>query len=428
MSIRFPPLQTIAEISQLQPKEKGYVWRRILNPLGTIGLYIRVTPHNARAYYYRYGDSKKYLIARFNEMALQQVFTEHQRLALLVREGHDVCADRDREEAKAIATSNNPKTFNGILDIYLEKHVSKLAASTQDTTTVRINKWIRPALGNLHPDDLEPHHFKTLRDEITKTGKLPTSNAVLGLCKSVCSFAVSELYIPVNPATGIKYDHKPVNRQRVWSNEELRLIWQALSEPRPNLPPSHQLCAKIILLTGSRRTEIAYLTRDEITFDDLHGDCLISLSKARTKTSIEHKIYCNPRVTKLVRQAVELSDHPTRVFVNFDTKHAVEQKTITKYFNRMLKEIGVEDSTLHDSRHLWETRVIESGKVDIIAADLCMSHVGMTGAGRQYTHSVPFSKMKVCWDWYDQWLHGVVDGKRNQESNVGATVLEMFRQ
>ena len=100
-----------------------------------------------------------------------------------------------------------------------------------------------------------------------------------------------EGYAEANP---VAFTNKAVEngaRERVLSDDELRIIWRTLE------PSDHYgTIIKLLLLTGARRDEIGGLCWSEVDIDD----ATITLPSARTKSRREHIIPLSKSALKIL--------------------------------------------------------------------------------------------------------------------------------
>ena len=412
------------DINQVENQTK-VLWIRIRNPLGTKGLYLKVNLSGGKVIYYRYNlptGTKRYLICQFGEMELPDIFVLHKQLSMEVKAGGDPMTERQRTRQQLTVKLDKPKLYNEILDLWMRDYANvNLAGSTYSNSKSRLKKWIRPQLGKVAIDDLEPHHFKAMRDKAMKAGKDATANQTLQLCKTINSWAVDELLMKSNEAIHIRKIGKVTPRNVVWTEEQFKTIWQALSgeiETEVSLSLSQCLAIKFILVTGMRRAEGALLKRDEIVYNELENTAEITLPPERVKISREHIVWCSQLATSLLKEAMAISQHPQQVFVGKNSRIGLKPNSLSNLFTALLKQLEIE-GVLHDARHSYMT-VCMKGGCDPIGIDHCLGHIGLRGSGAIYNHAGNMPKMKQAWQYYSDWVARVcgLDGGDSGKSNV----------
>ena len=77
------------------------------------------------------------------------------------------------------------------------------------------------------------------------------------------NFAVSLDYLPLIPMTGLKMPYKENPRDRFMNEEEIAIFWNGIDDVT-NLSPPVKIALKLALVTGQRRSEIAYISKSEL--------------------------------------------------------------------------------------------------------------------------------------------------------------------
>ena len=153
--------------------------------------------------------------------------------------------------------------------------------------------------------------------------------------KTILNRAVRHGKLNVNPIERVKKIPENNIRMKTLSPDEFERLRIACPE---HLEP----VVLIAYYTGMRRSEIVYLTWDEV---DLEKG-FIRLDANRTKTNIGRSIPLHPRVkTMLASQPRGL--HTNRVFLRFGKPF----DEIKRSFGTACRKAGLEDFTFHDLRH-----------------------------------------------------------------------------
>jgi integrase len=113
------------------------------------------------------------------------------------------------------------------------------------------------------------------------------------------SWAMREGLADANPVTGTNRAVTKGARDRVLIDDELRLIWNALSIS------TYGDIVRLLALTGQRRDEIGSLRWQEIDFDK----AVISLPPERTKNSRPHDVPLSPAALAILKARPRLAGH-----------------------------------------------------------------------------------------------------------------------
>jgi integrase len=275
-------------IDSLKPGVPDYfVWDDLLPGFG-----VRVWPTGRKVYVaqYRAGTrTRRVKVGTHGPLTVEEARKEAKGILGDVARGDDPQEDRQ--------TRRKSLTVSQLCDSYLEAAERGLImgkggrgkkASTLYTDRGRIDRHIKPLLGNKLVIDLQPSDVsKFIRDVasgktavVEKTarkrgkaiveGGTGTAARTAGLLGGILSFAVSEGVIQFNPATGVK---RPADkrRQRRLTADEFRALGRALADAEAEAETPQALNgAWLLALTGCRLGEIENLKWAEVDDD---GGC-----------------------------------------------------------------------------------------------------------------------------------------------------------
>jgi integrase len=153
--------------------------------------------------------------------------------------------------------------------------------------------------------------------------------------KTVLNRAVRHGKLNANPIERVKKILENNIRMKTLSQDEFDNLWIACPE---HLRP-------IVLMayyTGMRRSEIVYLTWNEVDIEK----GFIRLTADRTKTKIGRTIPLHPRIRALLNMQPR-GLHTDRVFL----RNGKPFDEIKRSFGTACRKAGLEDFTFHDLRH-----------------------------------------------------------------------------
>ena len=104
------------------------------------------------------------------------------------------------------------------------------------------------------------------------------------------NWCVSNDLIASSPVTGIKAPNKKTSRDRVLTDDELRLIWHAADGLFGSI-------VKLLILTGQRRSEVTQMEWAELDLVPSFGRC----QESGRKTTADTKSHCRIRRWRLSR-------------------------------------------------------------------------------------------------------------------------------
>ncbi|MGB3271805.1 MAG: integrase arm-type DNA-binding domain-containing protein [Xanthobacteraceae bacterium] len=295
--------------------------RREIPDPGCKGLYLVVQPSGAKAWAYRYrfaGRPKKLTLGPVyigddepDEAALDQANTlaGARKLATeaaqQVARGNDPAKAKKREKAAARRRAENAElrdrdTVEAVARQFIDKYARRHTRESSWVQTARLigfkpdpddpKKLVRTTSGGevlsewgdrtVH--DITRRDVLDLLDGIVSRGSPVTANRVLAAIRKMFNWAVARDILPTSPCAGVKPPSAEQSRDRVLTDDELRLVWKgcdAIGEPFGPL-------VKALILTLQRREEVAGMRRDELRPQDR----LWVIPAARVKNGQEHDV------------------------------------------------------------------------------------------------------------------------------------------
>ena len=285
--------------------------------------------------------------------------------------------------------------------------------------------------------------IKELLDEIVVAGAPHASNATLAAVRRLFSWAVEEEIITVSPCVAVKKATPLVERDRVLSDAELRLVWLAadvLAWPFGHL-------VKLLTLTGARREEWAGAKWSEINLKEK----VFHLPKERSKNGLAHDIPLSAQAIQVLEdlakhrlagkpawlfttgtgRAARAENSPLRPISGFSKAKARLDETILAIRQReeakRAEQPGVtpEDVTpisdwrLHDLRRTTVTGMARLG-VSLQVSEKAINHISGSFAGvvRVYQRHDYAGEVRDAMDRWGAAVERVVRGEPAVTTNV----------
>ena len=239
------------------------------------GLRLVVQPSGAKSWAVRYSFNKvkrKLTLGSFPTVGLAAA-RDAARKALEE-------ASLGTDPANKNAASDGTLSVKAAADLYTARHVASLRNRTQEYIGRELRA-LTAALGSRPMGTLRRRDLIAVIDDAAASGP----HAVNQRAKVFAAFfnwACGRDMIDTSPAAGIK-KIKVKPRERFLDDGELRLVWQAADKAG-----RYGALAKLLILTGCRRNEIARLEWSEIQDD------YIVLAPERTKTGEAHRVFITP--------------------------------------------------------------------------------------------------------------------------------------
>jgi integrase len=201
-----------------------------------------------------------------------------------------------------------------------------------------------------------------LGDVETSAGPV-ARNRMRSALSAFFGWAIAEGLLDANPVTGTLKAEEGASRERVLTQDEMRVLWRGLgAEPYDEI-------VRLLLLTGQRRDEIGKLQWSEV---DLARK-LIVLPAARTKNGRPHELPLSPQAFAIIERQPRRNSSEFvfggRGFQNWGrAKEALDQR------------LGLASWRLHDLRRTCATGMAELG-VQPHIIEAVLNHVSGHKAG-----------------------------------------------
>jgi integrase len=227
-----------------------------------------------------------------------------QRIKSLGRHGH-LTPDTARAQALAAlgkaAVGVDPfpeappagESFGAEVDRYLVQRKLKM----KPRSFVEVERHLTKDAKSLHStrlNEIDRRKIAVLLGGIETASGPHARNGVRASLSAFFTWAVREGLIETNPVAGTAKAEDGGPRDRVLTQDELRLIWRGLGEDR------FSDIVRLLILTAQRREEIGGLRFSEIDFD--RG--LIVLPPARTKNKREHQLPIAKQVREILQRRI----------------------------------------------------------------------------------------------------------------------------
>ena len=247
---------------------------------GKPGLYLVIQPSKKKSWAVRYrfrGQAKKLTLDGFPSLGTARKLAQDALDA--VAEGSDPAAEK---RAKKYADTSSD-LFSAVAADFVERHAKRnTRASSVRLTEQWLNKDVLPRWGNKRIQDITKRDVLDLLDAVIDRGGGLSANRVLAVIRKLFNWAVQRGVITVSPVAGIKPPLAEQSRDRILTDDEIRWLWLACE--KVGYPFGSM--AKLLLLSGQRRNEVAGMTWGEIDLDKK----LWTLPGGRTKNDEAHEV------------------------------------------------------------------------------------------------------------------------------------------
>src|SRR5271166_234699 len=250
------------------------------------GLYLVLQPTGAKSFALRYrvdGLPRKLTLGPYPALDLATARKRAQEALGDVAGGKDPAAlKRSAREARKAEQSTSDRVGN-VAASFIERYVKRNAGASWAREAERLlSVEIVPKIGAKRLADVKKSDVHDILDGIVDRGAPIVANRALAVFRRMCNWAIERGIVAASPCDKIKAPAAEESRDRVLSDDEIRLAWGAFNRVGWPFGP----LAQLLLLTGARRDEIASGRWSEI---DLVAKAW-TIGKERSKNGDAHEI------------------------------------------------------------------------------------------------------------------------------------------
>ncbi len=282
-----------------------------------------------------------------------------------------------------------------------------------------------PAIGDLHAEDVKRADLLAILDDCKAGGRLRTANSLFANLRQMFRFATDREIVPRNPLDGVKrasIGGKDVERDRVLSDDELRMLWTRV--PAAHMHPRNSAAIWLILATAVRVGEAMGAQWQHV--DLVRRTWYLP----ETKNQRDHTIHLSSFALEQFRNLAELRETVTSedgkravpcewVFPNTSRLGPVDIKTFGKQLSDRQRPLERRLAnrtrhttalilpggrwTAHDLRRTAATAMARLGvSTDVI--DECLNHKLQSRVARVYVRDRRIEQQARAFDALGRWL------------------------
>jgi integrase len=376
------------------------------------GLMLRVADTGRKIWMVRYrtydGQQRRLNLGSYPDVGLSEARGRAAAARVEAADGGDPAGARKQRRVEA--KTELLKTFNNLADAYFtacEVGEWKPRGKKKRASTLANEKWlwskhIKPHLGELTLEQVSPAAIKQILRNLVAAGRESTSNKVRAQIRQMFNFAIGDERIAVNPVSKTVALGDEAPRQRVLSDQEIRVVWSALSSRsgllrkgggevgggRVFIGEPVSIALKLLLVTLVRRSEMTGVARRELDLDN--GTWLIPGD--RTKSGRSHLVPLTVTAIALFRRAIEIANagrSETSPYVfpcPRDRSRPITPAALTHSLRYVREALDLERLTPHDLRRTAAT-IMASERLEIspFLIGKVLSHSTETGGAANVT-------------------------------------------
>jgi integrase len=350
--------------------------------------------------------------------------------------GHDFRAAKERQKFERQAS--NSKTFEAAAKDFIQQHSMRKVRGwigqgrslgirpAQDGTALESSpgglaeRWRNRPLDQIDGDDIHALVREVRERGVPGLGRKnmepsePRARTVFSDLSKFFAWCVEERRLKVSPVVGVSKPKPPKSRERTLSDREIRWLWRSCKR----LPEPFGKCLQVLLLTGTRRSEVAEMGRGE-----LEGS-IWTLPSARSKNHRAHELSLPPMAMDILESVDTSGD---LIFTtNNRTPISGWSKVKDKLDDEMLRlaredavaagrdpdDVEIAPWVIHDLRRTTATKMAEIGIAPHVV-EAVLNHVSgfRAGVGGVYNRASYGPEKKAALERWAAHLAGLVEGR-----------------
>lgn len=336
----------------------------------------RTAPHWRLRYRFA-GKSRVMNLGSYTDLPLAAARQAAKELRAKIALGHDVAGEKQERKSTALArieAARSVTTVGQLADEYFARMING-RWKHPNIVRSRIEKDIKPHLGRLALDAVEPRHIDAMLSAIVKRGAPTIANDVLRWVRRMFDFAIKRQLVRFNPAAAFDLSDADGNepaRERALSRAELVTLFEAMRRAK-GFSVENELTVKLLLVLAVRKGELIAARWDEFELDVKVP--VWHLPGIRTKTGQPLDIPLPTMAVTWLKKLRELAcnaDHvlPARKLQSRMLPHVCES-TLGVAMGKV--KHGLPHFTIHDFRRTARTHLAALG-VQPHVAERCLNH------------------------------------------------------
>lgn len=365
---------TAATVDKMQPNDRR---QEIPDSLCT-GLYLIVQPTGKKGWQVRYrhgGVHRRMTLGSYPILSLAEARQRARDALAAATEGRDPA--EEVRAAKAPKPEDNRDKVKTLIAQYDRRHLSGL--KSRETVRRELDRFVGAAWGDRDIHTITKRDVIDLLDNIVDSGRAVTANRIRAYLNKFLNWCVERDILASSPAAGVKPPAKEAARDRVLTDDEVRLFWRACDAAGPLWGG----LGKMLLLTGQRLNEVAQMTEAEINGDLWH------LAAQRTKNGRAHDVPLSSPALRVLAGMERIKGADGYIFTTTGRTPVSgfhkARATIAEHMERIAAEdaggpIDIPAWTFHDLRRTAATGMARLG-VAVRVTEAVLNHVSGTGGG-----------------------------------------------
>ncbi len=374
------------------------------------GLVLRLSPAGKKTWALCFrinGRQRRLTLGRYPALGLADARAQAQAAL------HTVAVGTDPASVKQDAL--HAETFADLAREYMERHGRFKKSGREDRRMLygsphkkRTGK--RPHVplvtrwGTMKVRDITRRDVRVLLGDVFERGPI-MANRTLALVRKMFNFGIEHDWLDVNPCQMVKRVARERQRDRVLSDDEIRRVWVALDDERPNMAA----LVRLRLLTAQRGGEVHGAKWEDL---DLTGGWW-TIPGERSKNGLAHRVPLSPQALVVLKELQKSQGESAWVFPS-PRQSQPHVHHAQKAIERVVARSGVKFRG-HDLRRTAASLMVGGGVPRLVVSKI-LNHVE-TGVTAVYDRHSYDAEKRAALDYWGNRLEQIVSVDR------GAKVL-----
>jgi len=303
----------------------------------TTGLGLRISSAGRKSWFVMYrhsGRLRRYTLGTYPSLGLTHARDKAKELMHESAMGNDPATDKQ--------VNRGAPTFGEISVQYIELYAMANKRSWKKDQRI-LDYDLLPKWKNVKAHEIKRRDIISLLDTIVQRAPIQ-ANRTLALLRKMYNWAISRDLVEINPCTAVKMPAKENRKDRMLTEDEIRIFWDGLTTASMSEPT--RLCLKLQLVTAQRKGEIIIAEWSE--FDLNNGWWTIPSEKA--KNNLSHRVPLSSLALQLLEQIKLLSGTSRWLFPSRQGDKPVLDTSIDHALHKNEAKFAIPPFTPHDLR------------------------------------------------------------------------------
>jgi integrase len=315
-------------------------------------------------------------------------------------------ADQGEDPAGKKQERKKAPTFKDLSNEYLEKYAIHKKSVYEDQRIIK--KDLIPTWGHWKARGIKRRDVLRLLDRIVDRGASIQANRTLALIRKIYNWGISKDLVENNPCLQVKMPGQEHQRDRVFSEKEIKALWGAFEQVGPTMEPFF----KLHLVTAQRGGEVMTMQWRDIDLETAWW----TIPAEHSKNGLAHRVPLSKLALDILKQMEGISGAGKWIFPS-PVKKCGHIKNVQKTALRIREYSGVSDFKPHDLRRTAASLMTGAG-ISRLTVSKILNHVeqGVTRVYDRYSYD---KEKRIALDKWSRRLEQILTGKKAKVVSIG---------